>query len=123
MDSRTIILDVDAIMEKAALTQTLTRLMPMLTRILEQIDPTLCSLIRPLITCPEITRIRVRVHFELREKVALAKRTVLADAPCYDPATDSDKTATQCYDTVMRLAFLNQQLDGGSLVLRGGKIV
>ena len=108
--------------EGGPLTQTLTRLMPMLTRILEQIDPTLCSLIRPLITCPEITPdtgSESTLNYE--EKVALAKKTVLADAPCYDPATDSDKTATQCYDTVMRLAFLNQQLDGGSLVLRGGK--
>ena len=46
---------------------------------------------------------------------------VLANAPCYDPATDSDATADQCFDTVMRLGYLNQQQDLGSLILRANQ--
>lgn len=55
------------------------------------------------------------------QKVSTAKATVLENAPCYDPATDSAATATQCYNTIMRLAYLNQQSDVGSLSLRGSK--
>ena len=54
------------------------------------------------------------------EKVASAKAAVLADAPCYDSSTDSTATADQCYAIIMRLAYLNQQRDGGALSLRGG---
>lgn len=46
--------------------------------------------------------------------------TVLANAPCYDPATDNDQTKQDCFDTIMRLAYLNQQSDGGALILRDG---
>jgi hypothetical protein len=55
------------------------------------------------------------------DKTTTAQSTTLTDMPCYDASTDTTATATQCYDMVMRLAHLNQQLDGGSLVLRGGK--
>lgn len=41
-------------------------------------------------------------------------------APCYNPATDNDDVKKDCYETIMRLAYLNQQLDGGALVLRAG---
>eukprot|EP01038_Epipyxis_sp_PR26KG_P005588 gene5588-7716_t len=54
-------------------------------------------------------------------KNVTAQATVLAHAPCYNPATDSSTTATQCYNTIMRLAYLNQQSDVGSLELRQGK--
>lgn len=50
-----------------------------------------------------------------------SKATILANAPCYDPTKDSKATGDQCYNTVMRLAYLNQQSDVGSLVLRAGK--
>jgi hypothetical protein len=53
-------------------------------------------------------------------KMNAAKNTVLQNAPCYDPAKDTHATANECYNTMMRLAYLNQQLDGGSLVLRAG---
>ena len=52
---------------------------------------------------------------------------VLDHAPCFDPAaavtagTTPAAAAADCYSSVMRLAYLNQQLDGGSLVLRAGK--
>lgn len=46
--------------------------------------------------------------------------TVLANAPCYKPG-DSAATATDCYNSIMRLAYLNQQSDSGSLVLRAGQ--
>ena len=52
------------------------------------------------------------------EKLQLNKETVLSFAPCYDPAIDSNATADACYDTVMRVATLNQQLDMGSNILR-----
>lgn len=55
------------------------------------------------------------------DKVATANATVLQDVPCYDPATDSSSTASTCYNSVMRLAYLNQQSDRGSLTLRQGK--
>lgn len=52
------------------------------------------------------------------DKKAMSRATVLANAPCYDPAVDSEATATECYDTIVRLAYLNQQMDVGSLILR-----
>lgn len=55
------------------------------------------------------------------DKVSTANATVLQDVPCYDPATDSQATANTCYNSVMRLAYLNQQSDRGSLTLRQGK--
>lgn len=55
------------------------------------------------------------------QKKAMANATVLENAPCYDPAKDSQSVAQECYNTIMRLAYLNQQSDSGSLVLRGGK--
>jgi hypothetical protein len=33
----------------------------------------------------------------------------------------SSASATNCYDQIMKLAYLNQQSDGGSLTLRRGK--
>jgi len=52
---------------------------------------------------------------------AKAKDTVSNDIPCYDPTQDSADTKTSCYAQVMRLAYLNQQLDVGSRVLRQNK--
>jgi hypothetical protein len=46
-----------------------------------------------------------------------AKTTTLAAVPCSDGTTNS-AAAADCYDSVMRLAYLNQQSDGGSLALR-----
>ena len=54
-------------------------------------------------------------------KFMKAKQTLLDNAPCYDSATDTAATGDACYATLMRLAYLNQQRDGGSLVLRAGK--
>ena len=59
------------------------------------------------------------LSWEAKQK--LANTTMLAKLPCYDPATDSIETARKCYAQIMRLGYLNQQLDGGSLVLRAGK--
>lgn len=55
------------------------------------------------------------------QKTSTSKNTILANAPCYDPATDSTATRDKCYASIMRLAYLNQQSDVGSLVLRGGR--
>ena len=58
------------------------------------------------------------------QKAASAKAAVLAAAPCYDPNADGPITgavATACYAQIMRLGYLNQQRDSGSLVLRAGK--
>jgi hypothetical protein len=49
---------------------------------------------------------------------AMAQATVLADVPCYESSTDSSTVGDACYDQVMRLAYLNQQQDHGSLLLR-----
>lgn len=54
------------------------------------------------------------------EKTATSKATILADAPCYNPDTDSQETADECYASITRLAYLNQQSDIGSLILRQG---
>lgn len=56
-------------------------------------------------------------------KQATHKNTILASSPCYDPSTGDTNSATanECYDTISRLAFLNQQSDSASLVLRQGK--
>jgi hypothetical protein len=55
------------------------------------------------------------------QMLALANSTVLQNAPCYNPSTDSHTVAQECYATLMRLAYLNQQTDLGSLTLRQGK--
>ena len=58
------------------------------------------------------------------QKEEMSMETVLADAPCYDPSAtyaDAEAVMQQCYETVMRLAYLNQQSDVGSLILRSGK--
>mmetsp|Transcript_10059 Transcript_10059/g.10870 ORF Transcript_10059/g.10870 Transcript_10059/m.10870 type:complete len:992 (-) Transcript_10059:478-3453(-) len=55
------------------------------------------------------------------EKWSIANETVLAHAPCYNNKTDSVATGQACYKQMMRLAYLNQQSDSGSLTLRGGK--
>jgi len=49
---------------------------------------------------------------------SMHKATVLSNAPCYNPQTDNQATADECFQTIMRLAYLNQQEDGGSLFLR-----
>jgi len=60
------------------------------------------------------------------DRKTISAQTVTADAPCYNPdpaaaATNTPATQQECYASSMRLAYLNQQLDGGSLVLRAGK--
>jgi hypothetical protein len=55
------------------------------------------------------------------QMLALANSTVLQNAPCYNPSTDSHTVAQECYATLIRLAYLNQQSDLGSLTLRQGK--
>jgi hypothetical protein len=60
-------------------------------------------------------------NYTWEEKLAMANSTVLTNAPCYNPSTDSQAVASQCYETLMRLAYLNQQSDSGSLILRQGK--
>lgn len=55
------------------------------------------------------------------QKRHLAKHTVLQNVPCYNPATDSAAQASACYNQTLRLAYLNQQEDGGSLILRANK--
>lgn len=55
------------------------------------------------------------------EKVELSKTTLLENAPCYDSATDDATTRDECYAMLMRLAYLNQQRDGGALVMRDGR--
>ena len=56
------------------------------------------------------------------EKLEYNKQTVLSFAPCYDPDADADAdsnaTADACFDAMMRIAYLNQQSDRGSLTLR-----
>jgi hypothetical protein len=55
------------------------------------------------------------------EKVELSKTALLANAPCYDASTDDAAVRDECYAMLMRLAYLNQQLDGGALVVRDGR--
>eukprot|EP00981_Chlorochromonas_danica_P006129 scaffold1290_cov248-Ochromonas_danica.AAC.14 len=55
-------------------------------------------------------------------KKATANDTLLENAPCYDPTKDSSTVAQQCYNTLMRLAYLNQQSDLGSLTLRANNL-
>jgi hypothetical protein len=52
------------------------------------------------------------------DKRSMANMTVLSNVPCYDPAVDTQDTANACYQSVMRMAYLNQQSDRGSLTLR-----
>jgi hypothetical protein len=54
------------------------------------------------------------------DKRSMANMTVLSNVPCYDPAVDTQDTANACYQSVMRMAYLNQQSDSGSLLLRQG---
>jgi len=63
---------------------------------------------------------RTTTRLDFSGKTLASKNTILENAPCYNPATDSEQTATDCYNTIMRLAYLNQQSDGGSFALRGG---
>lgn len=56
------------------------------------------------------------------QKEAMARATVLANAPCYNATTDSDATGDICYATMMRLAYLNQQQDIGSILLRDSEL-
>lgn len=53
------------------------------------------------------------------QQKAMAQSTILANAPCYNPA-DTATAQSECYETIMRLSYLNQQLDGGALTLRDG---
>jgi len=58
------------------------------------------------------------------QKAASAKAKVLANAPCYNPSTDGTvdgQIATACYAQIMRIGYLNQQRDAGSLILRAGR--
>jgi len=54
-------------------------------------------------------------------RTSVANKTLLESSPCYNASTDSAATASACYETMMRLAYLNQQSDVGSLILRQGK--
>jgi hypothetical protein len=55
------------------------------------------------------------------QKTSTSKATILSHLPCYDPVTDTVEQGTKCYEQTKRLAYLNQQVDTGSLVLRAGK--
>lgn len=50
------------------------------------------------------------------EKKASMKATLVNSTPCFNFEEDS-----QCFEQVVRLAYLNQQSDGGSLALRRGR--
>lgn len=55
------------------------------------------------------------------DKEKIANWTVLQGVPCYDPTADTQGVAQACYESAMRLAYLNQQSDIGSLLLRQGR--
>ena len=58
------------------------------------------------------------LNYTQRLQIAIA--TATSNAPCYQPGgTVADKQL--CYDQLMRLAYLNQQRDAVSLILRAGK--
>ena len=46
---------------------------------------------------------------------AIANRTILSHAPCYNKSSDSATTAADCLHTIIRLAYLNQQSDSGTV--------
>lgn len=58
------------------------------------------------------------------EMQSLSMAQVLSFAPCYSGSTNASAitttAATDCYQLMMRLAYLNQQSDVGSLILRQG---
>jgi hypothetical protein len=56
-----------------------------------------------------------------QNRTSIAKATLLESSPCYNASKDSVATGSACYQTMMRLAYLNQQSDVGSLILRQGK--
>jgi hypothetical protein len=60
-------------------------------------------------------------NFTFAEKMQYSRNQTLKNSPCYDPLTDNEDTANQCYETMMRLAYLNQQKDRYSLLLRINK--
>lgn len=55
-------------------------------------------------------------------KLATSMNYITQSAPCYNPLTDDEETKKDCYETVMRLAYLNQQRDGLGLTLRNGDL-
>ena len=56
-------------------------------------------------------------------KYTLSKEAVLEGAACYpaNPTADQKWMADECFEGIKRVAYLNQQRDGGSLILRQGK--
>jgi hypothetical protein len=60
--------------------------------------------------------------WDTTSKVDNNKASVTSHAPCYDPqdtSGDANRRQTECYDTMMRLAYLAQQTDLYSLTKRG----
>merc|ERR550537_1819461 len=53
-------------------------------------------------------------------KLAAMTKALNGNVPCMD-STSTSAEADKCFDTVRRLAYLNQQSDGGSLNLRRGQ--
>jgi hypothetical protein len=54
-------------------------------------------------------------------RLTLSMNSVLEHAVCFDPSAPYNETSQECYEIVMRLAFLNQDLDKGSRILRQNK--
>merc|ERR1711998_771614 len=50
------------------------------------------------------------------QKKASMKSSLVNNTPCFNTLSDST-----CFESVVRLAYLNQQSDGGSLALRRGR--
>ncbi len=62
----------------------------------------------------------IAANMSYAQKYSSAMDAVLENAPCAD-VTDSSTVKQACYDSLMRLAYLNQQSDQGSLTLRANK--
>lgn len=60
-------------------------------------------------------------NYTYQQQLAMSNKTILENSPCYNNNTDTSTVATQCRNTIMRLAYLNQQSDSGSLILRQGR--
>ena len=63
----------------------------------------------------------IEANMTYAEQASTAMATVLENAPCYAPGVSDPSAAKPCYDAMMRLAYLNQQSDSGSLILRTSK--
>ena len=67
----------------------------------------------------DYTGYHVADNLTYSEKLPIANATVLENVPCYEEGHSHD-IAQACYESVMRLAYLSQQTDSGSLLLREG---